>query len=491
MVRQKLSRFAFYRFRYPLAYAVFAVAMASMLLVAGFYLPGGLTETEMRSAIVSDNLSPASLFSLKPEELIYLPYRLLQAASISVFGISVIGIKLPSILLGFASALAILYLLNLWYSRNVAIIAAIIAVTTNQFLLASQAGQAGIAYIFLTVSILIAASKIAGGSAYAKFCILSGFILAGISLYFPLNVFILLALVATALIHPHARYLLLRKSPKAIVALGSVLFLVIISPLIIGIINNPDVLWTLLGIGDGVAEFSRNATMLAASYASFATPTSGATITPVYGLGLVLLIGLGLYRLISAKYTAKSYVISFWLVLLVPLVCLNPSFISITFVPVVLLIALAVDYLIGSWYRLFPHNPYARVFGLLPLGVLVVGLIGTSVDRYVYGLHYDKAVYAAYSYDLPILSDKLRDLDKSDSVVLVVTKPNEEFYQSFARHQSHVKQLSVTTTAAEVTRAPIVIVERDVKPRSAKVPSEILVTRTADQADRFYLYKNK
>lgn len=491
MVRQKLSRFAFYRFRYPLAYAVFAVAMATMLLVAGFYLPGGLTESEMRSAIVSDNLSPAALFTLKPEELIYLPYRLLQAASISVFGISVIGIKLPSILLGFASALGILYLLNLWYSRNVAIIAAIIAVTTNQFLLASQAGQAGIAYVFLTVSILIAASKITGGSAYAKFCILGGFILAGISLYFPLNVYILIALVATALIHPHARHLLLRKSPKKIVALGSVLFLAIVAPLVIGIVNNPAVLLTLLGVPDGVGDFSRNAIVLAESYASFATPASGETITPVYGLGLVLLIALGAYRLISAKYTAKSYIISFWLVLLVPLVCLNPSFISITFIPVVLLIALAVDYLIRSWYRLFPRNPYARVFGLLPLGVLVVGIVGTSIDRYVYGLHYDKAVYAAYSYDLPILTQKLRNLDSDTTVQLVVDAKNEEFYQSFAKHQSYVKQLDVTTSADQSAQAQVTIVERDARQKSTTLPSEILVTRTSEQADRFYLYKNK
>lgn len=491
MVRQKLSRFAFYRFRYPLAYAVFAVAMASMLLVAGFYLPGGLTETEMRSAIISDELSPTALFSLNPEELIYLPYRLLQAASISLFGISVIGIKLPSILLGFGSALGILYLLNLWYKRNVAIIAAIIAVTTSQFLLASQAGQAGIAYVFLTVSILIAASMITGGSAYAKFCILAGFVLAGISLYFPLNAYILIALLATALIHPHARHLLLRKSPKKIVALGSVLFLIIVSPLVIGTINNPDILWTLLGISNGIADFSSNASLLFASYASFATPSSGSTITPVYGLGLVLLIGLGLYRLISAKYTAKSYIISFWLVLLVPLVCLNPSFVSITFIPVVLLIALAVDYLIRSWYRLFPRNPYARVFGLLPLGVLVVGLVVSSIDRYIYGLHYDKGVYQEHSYDLPILSQKLQDLDKDDTVRLVVTAENAPFYQSFARHQTYVNELNVTTNVAEVNSAPIAIVERAAKPKGSKIPSEILVTRTADQADRFYLYKNK
>ena len=490
MVREKINKFAFYRFRYPLAYTVFAVALGGMLLVAGFYLPGGLTDTEMRSALISDSLNPARLFALQPEELIYLPYRLLQAGTISLFGISLIGIKLPSIMLGFLSALGILYLLNLWYHRNVAIVAAIIAVTTNQFLISSQGGQAGIAYVFLTTMILIAASMIARKSAYAKLWLIVGAILAAISLYMPLNMYILVALGLTAVIHPHARHMLFRQAPKPIIALGVILFLLILSPLIVSVTNDLGVLRTLLGVSENIGNIGANASSLLRNYSSFNNPTTGAVIAPVYGLGMVMLIALGLYRLISAKYTAKSYILSFWLLFLVPLVCLNPAFVSITFIPVVLLVALAVDYLIRSWYRLFPKNPYARIFGLLPLGVLVVGLVVSSIDRYVYGLHYDRAVYSAYSYDLNILSTKLDSLKPTDTVQLVVSPANLEFYESFARHQDFIERLNVTTSPAEAKIAPIAIVERSMKDAVDKIPSDILVTRTAQNADRFYLYKN-
>lgn len=490
MVREKINKFAFYRLRYPLAYATFAVALASMLLVAGFYLPGGLADSEIRSALVSDNLDPTQLFDLKPEQLIYLPYRLLQAGSISLFGMSLPGIKFPSIVLGFISALGILYLLNLWYRHNVAIIAAIIAVTTNQFLLSSQAGQPGISYIFLTTMVLIAASMIARRSAYATLWIIGGFVLAAVSLYMPLNVYILLALALTSVFHPHARHLLLRRSSKPVVLLGLALFLILISPLIIGIVNDPHVLRTLLGLSESIGNLSKNAGALLQNYSQFTSPTTGDVLAPVYGLGLVLLIALGLYRLISAKYTAKSYILSFWLLLLVPLVCLNPGFVSITFIPVVLLVALAIDYLIRSWYRLFPRNPYARIFGLLPLAVLVIGLVVSSIDRYVYGLHYDRSVYSAYSYDMSLLSKKLKSLDNDVSVRLIVTPDNLAFYNSFARHQRSVEQLSVSTNPATITATDIAIAERSVKPRIDRLPSEILVIRTAHDADRFYLYKN-
>lgn len=490
MVRQTLSKFAFYRYRYGLAYVVFVAALATMLLVAGFYLPGGLTNGEMHSALVSDNLNPSRLFSLKPEELIYLPYRLLQAGSIALFGITTFSIKLPSIVLGFISGLGILYLLNLWYRRNVAIIASTIAVTTNQFLIVSQDGQAGVFYIFLTTMILIATSMIARRSAYAKLWVLAGFVLAAISLYMPLNIYILLALVLTALIHPHARHLLFRQSSKPTVLFGSLLFLVIISPIVFGAVRDIDVVRTLFGFSDGIGNFAHNAATLVRNYTPFMNPSSGSTIRPVYGLGVVLLIALGLYRLISAKYTAKSYIISFWLILLVPLVCLNPGYISVTFIPVVLLLALAVEYLIWSWYRLFPRNPYARVFGLLPLGVLVIGMVVSNVDRYVYGQHYDHSVYSSYSFDLGVLSNSLRTLNKDDSVVLIVPAKQQPFYTSFSHHQRYVKKMSVTSDTAAVTTMDVAFVERSLKSHVSTLPSGILVQRTANNADRFYLYKN-
>lgn len=491
MVRQRLSKLAIYRFRYVFAYVGFAVALATMLFVAGFYLPGGLTNGEIRSALVSDSLDPAKLFSLPPDQLVYLPYRLLQAGSIALFGISTISIKLPSIVLGFISALGMLYLFNLWYKRSVAIIVATIAVTMSQFLLTSQAGQASIMYIFLTTVILVAASMIARRGAFPKLWLIAGFILAGISLYMPLNIYILIALFFTAAIHPHARHLLLREASKYTILIGVLLFLIIISPLILGIVNDPGIVKILLGFSDGITNFASNAATLANNYISFTHPTSGPIITPVYGLGLALLILLGLYRLVSAKYTTKSYIISFWLVLLIPLVCLNPEFVTITFIPVMLLIALAIDYLISSWYSLFPHNPYARVFGLVPLGVLLIGMVLSNIDRYSYGLHYDRAVYASYNYDIGILANKLKKLDKSQPVQLIVTTKNAALYKSFASHQRYVKQLNVSSDPHAITAAPTAIVERGLKANIQKIPDGILVTRTAENADRFYLYKNK
>ncbi|AHB42559.1 hypothetical protein RAAC3_TM7C00001G0717 [Candidatus Saccharibacteria bacterium RAAC3_TM7_1] len=489
MVKQKLTEMFLYRWRYVLGYGLFAIILALLLWLAGLYIPGGLPSSEIHSALISDGLNPAHLFSLAPQELLFLPYRLLQAASIAVFGFSSVSIKLPSLILAFFSALGILYLVNLWFKRNVAVIACLIAVTTTQFLLAAQSGQPGISYIFLTVWILVAASLIAQRGALAHIWVIGGFILAGIGLYLPLNIYVLIALIITALIHPHARHTLLHKASRPILAIGGILFLVIISPLIIGTINTSDLLLQLLGIPHDWGVVGENAKILLSQYASFAAPSNADVVLPAYGFGTFLLIMLGLYRMFTTKYTTKSYIISFWLIFLLPLVFLNPSYINITFIPVILLVALGIDYLIWSWYRLFPKNPYARVFGLVPLAVLVIGLVGSGIDHYAYGYHYDHSVYTQYNFDLGLLSKKLRTLDPNATVHLVVKESDQPLYRAFATHQRNIKRLTVSSEVS-TTGSDITIIERGLHTSVAKAPADILIAKTTEAGDRFYLYKN-
>lgn len=489
MVRKKLNQFILYRWRFVFAYGLFSVSLGALLIIAGFYLPGGLSDTEINSALISDGLNPAGLLALQPEQLVYLPYRLLQAASISIFGFTAFGIKAPSLILGLLSALALLYLLNLWYRRNIAIITAVIAVTSTQFILASQGGHAGITYITLTTLILIAASMIARRNAYARLWVIAGFVLAGISMYMPLNVYMLLALAITALVHPHARHLAFRQSSKPIVITGAILFLAIITPLLAGIVRDPSILLTIFGIPDDLSAVLPNLAELFRQYSQVYAPSNGAVLVPVYGLGTLLLIALGCYKLFTTKYTTKSYIISFWLLLLIPLICLNPNFISITFVPVVLLMALGVEYLVWSWYRLFPRNPYARVFGLVPLAVLIIGILVSNVDRYVYGFHYDKSVYQNFNFDVRLLHKKIASLPENSSVTLVVPASDKALYQSFAVHQDDIEKLTIVSSIPrDRIGKELVIVERSLKNNVGQLPSEILITRASADADRFYLY---
>lgn len=489
MGKLQVTDFYLYRWRYPIGYALFFISVVAFLVLAGLFIPGGLSKNELNSALVSDNLNPNTLLSLNPEQLLFLPYRMLQAASIALFGFNSFAIKLPSIILAALSAAGILALLGLWFRRNVAIIGSIIAISMGQFMLVAQSGHAGITYIFWAVAVLLTASLIIQKGKLAGFWVVVGFILAGLSLYMPLNIYVILALLLTAIFHPHARHVILRETSKTPLIIGSILFALIVTPLIIGVVNEPQILFPLLGIPTDWPAVGENARTLFNQYAGFYMPANGLVLQPVYSLGVLLLILLGLYQMFTTKYTTKSYIISFWLLFLVPFVFLNPEMISITFIPVVLLLTQGIEYLIRSWYRLFPRNPYARVFGLLPLAVLVVGITVSNVDRYAYGFHYNKEAYVDYNYDLSILSSELKKLPSNQQVTLLTTAAEKPYYEAYARHQSYILVLKVTESPKRALKDAYVLTTHDMRHHVSANPSGVVAWKLSSDADRFYLYK--
>src|SRR5690606_34134711 len=116
-----------------------------------------------------------------------------------------------------------------------------------------------------------------------------------------------------------------------------------------------------------------------------------------------------------------------WFILLAPIILFNPARTAITFVPVMLLIAAGIDELLLSWYRMFPRNPYARVAGLFPITLLIVGMALTGIERYFYTYRYSPDVANNFSNDLRLLSNELAARG-NEPIVLVTTKTELPFY---------------------------------------------------------------
>src|SRR5690606_27474244 len=121
-----------------------------------------------------------------------------------------------------------------------------------------------------------------------------------------------------------------------------------------GMITNPILSLALLGIPDVLPDFINNAETLLRQYLFFWEPSTTTLMTPVFGLGSILLILYGLYHIFKTRETTQSYLIITWLVCLIPVLIINPSFTSVTFLPLLLLLATGLDQLITYWYRLFP-----------------------------------------------------------------------------------------------------------------------------------------
>jgi hypothetical protein len=483
---KKITDYLLYRWRYILGYGVIGVTIAGLILFAGLHTPGGISQAEMDSVVVSSNLSFTSLETFTPTTIINLPYNLLQKFSIDVFGLSNLTIKLPSLILGTLSIVGMILLLLMWFRRNVAVLTTILVITTGQFLFVTQNGTPSIVYIFWSVWLLVAAMMVSRRAKQLGLWKVVLFSSAALSLYTPLSIYIILALTSAIVLHPHLRYLVRQLlKAKAKVAIASVCGLLIITPLIYSIVKDPSVGLTLLGVPAEWPDISDNLLILLKQYFNFTAPGVGIVMTPVYSLGSMVLIVLGIFRLSTTNYTARSYIISAWAILLLPVLVITPNFSTITFVPAMLLMAMGISTLLRSWYQLFPKNPYARIAGLIPLVILIGGMFISGVGRYMYSYTYNPATASNFSHDLQLVNRELKVKGRGETTLLVasVEKP---FYDVVATHHDN---LIVATTQSTDATSTVIVSNRARNEITLGIPNRIVTNMRSNQADRFYIYK--
>lgn len=466
-----ISSLYVYRWRYWIGYSFVGILAFSLLIFAGLYVPGGISSREMESVVTSSSISFTNIHSLA---ITNLPYHLLQQASLNLFGVSNLSIKLPSLILAVFSSIGLIALLRRWFRPNIAVLSSVIAVATGQFLFIAQSGSPDILYVLWAVGLLLMGTLIARHARPRLLWKVSFFVIAGLSLYTPLSIYALVALGAAAVLHPHLRYII-RQLSKPRLAGAFVAGIIIIVPLIIGVFTSPELGLTILGIPTQWPNIGANLLLLLQQYLGFAAPSGTDLMTPVFGLGSMLIIGFGIYELVRTRQSTQSYLIIIWLLCLIPVLITNPLFTSVTFLPLVLLLATGLTGLLDYWYSLFPRNPYARMAGLVPLVILVIALVLTGLDRYVYGYRYDPQTMPIFSQDLALLPKNTKQL--------VVANEQLPFYKVVAAHN---KNLSVSTKPSEKTFTASLAAKKAFDDYSI---TRIITSSTSQNADRFYVYK--
>lgn len=492
MGKLSMTDFYLYRHRFTIGYWLIAISLLLLLAVVTLYAPGGIASGEIKSVVLGSHISAQSLLGQQADTIAHLPYLALQALSVNTLGLNAISIKLPSLILAVLSVAAFFGLMRLWFRRNVAVITTIILVTTGHFLLISQLGTVKITYLFFNLVLLFSVSMMTQATKFRPAWLILTAVIAALSLYAPLEFYIVIGLLVISLVHPHARFIVL-KQPWWSLVIAIIAFIGLSMPLVLGLIAHPDLLPHFAGIRDDVGGVTiGHAQNIIAQYIGFTTPDSGEAITPAYGVGIIALAGIGFYRMIRTKYTAKSYIISFWLLLLVPLVIFIPTTITFSFVPIMLLVAFAVNYLIKSWYGLFPRNPYARLLGLVPLAILVISLSISNVSRFVYGYHYDPSASTAFTQDLRLLDSTVHSetILMANDVTIVVPRDQVAFYQLYAIRLTSDTRFVVTDNfnSARTKPVQVIIVAGSLNTTSVQPPLEVVTTDTAAHADRFYVY---
>lgn len=449
-----LPKFSLYTYRYAIAYTLYSVLMAALLLLHLTDLPRGLSSEEMTTAARSATTPLSQLLTTEP---INAPYTFLQKASISVFGLTTFAIKLPSVMLAFITGLTLVLMLRQWFRDNIAILTGIVVATAGPFMSMGRSGTALIMHAFWLSIILFAATKKITTQARGFRWKLLFFIACVLSLYTPLMIYPLIAIAAAGLLHPHIRYVLRQLSLVRLGIIAAVSLLLLI-PLGISIVNEPSIAATLLGLpsaATSLADIGHNIATVGRMLFDFAQPRIDVFVLPLFSAATMALVGLGIGRTILDRHAARSYMLLLWTSLISIVTILNPAAVTILYMPIILFIAVGIETLIREWYQLFPRNPYARVFGLIPIAILLVSISASNVARYFYGYAYSTdgqglrsdLTHVRHSLELPALQNK---------AVTIVSLPAESIFFGLLQ-----REYSTVSAAEQPTESIAHIVTED------------------------------
>ncbi len=446
-----LKELLLYRYRYIIGYVFFITLLLGLLLTDFGSIPQGISDGEMVSTVSSNSLNV-----LKPNagDVINLPYHLLQKASVSVLGLSPLGIRLPSLILALAAGLVLALTLLQWFRKGVAMLALLVATASVPFITMGRVGIASVLTMLLLLIIMLGAVKLTTHKTRTFIWKVLVTIAGVLMLYMPLGVYTMVGLLIAGVFHPHIRYQIKRTKPWQ---LGLLILVssVLITPLVLAVINDSNTLQTLFGLNN-IEEKLSGASLLAAvisiikSLFMFNQPVVGEMITPYLSLPFMLFVAFGLIRCIYDHHSARSYLLLIWLGIAIPLLIINPSQFALIFVPSLMLMAIGIETFIREWYKLFPRNPYARISGLVPLILITLGIVTIATTRYFYGYYYADTSTMFH----PELSAVRQVTEADTKTTLVVPADQVAFYDILRRDYP---KLTISNSYVEPSSKEVIV----------------------------------
>jgi hypothetical protein len=315
---------------------------------------------------------------------------------------------------------------------------------------------------------------------------------AALALYTPFTTYMFIAAALAAIAQPHLRYLI-RESNAANLFIGGFFFLLLLVPLGWGVYKDPSIIRDLLSVPASLPDPIEFAKGLFHAISNVINPYNLSVsefMTPALSIVSAALLLTGGARLLRDFHSVRAHVLLLWAALLLPIVAFNPSDLTVLLVPATLVIAIGLNQIIRYWYRLFPRNPYARLFGLIPLTILVLSIVQLSYNRYAYGMLYSDQAGRTFSQDAFLVQKEVSKAEAGKPLTIVVAQDKQDLYKVIAERRTS----TVVTTGAEHrerTGTWLVHISQLNADVAAKVgaPSKLLVTDHKNDALRFTVHE--
>ncbi|MBR3329140.1 glycosyltransferase family 39 protein [Candidatus Saccharibacteria bacterium] len=467
-----VSKLFLYRYRFVIGYILLGLAFVVLLFVLPYMAQNGLSEDEINSAVSSYNLTREGIFN---GDLVNLPYQVLQKLSITLFGLSVYSIKLPSILIGLALGFLLILLLNRWFKSNVSLLASCLVVLSTPFLFLAGSGTPLIMLVFWPTLLLWLGSKIQGEKRPKPLYSFLFAIIMLFSIFTPYMIYFAIFCVLFVLSQPHLRFIVknLPKLPLVLVGLILIMGFAVIG---IGVAKHPQTIMELLFAENfKIGNFLGNIKNGLAPVFSWRNSIESVFLSPLISLPVFALALIGLFSTTKGFFASRNSIASILIVFCLIITGFNSDSIIFLILPFSILIAHGLKYLLEKWYGLFPENPYARISAVFPLAILFGIIILPNLLQYIYGYRYNPNTTSQFNYDLAVIQKNL-----NDETLLV--KDNYDFYRILENNTN----LHIINNMEQVEKLAI-LGKPETAPEGYRL-DRIITSPMRDNSDIIYLY---
>lgn len=478
-----ISKLFLYKHRYGIGYFLLFSAFVALIFLIPLLSPAGISDAEMESAVYSHSLNMESILS---GQIIDLPYHLLQKLSLHLFGLSAYAIKLPSIIFALLLGVLLILLLNRWFKNNVAIIASVLSVLAAPFLFLAGNGTPLIMLVFWPALLLWLGSKINGKALkktiYAFFFAL--FLL--LSLFTPYLAYFAVFSVIYAVAHPHLRFMI-KSLPKVPFILGLLVVLGVVGTLSYELIKYPATLTELLFMKDFSWDaFGSNIKSAFLPLFSWSGNVNSVFLSPMIGLASLALVVTGLISTTKGFFASRNSIATLFIIFTIIISGFNPDSAVLIILPFAILTAHGIRYILEKWYGLFPENPYARIFGLIPISTFLGIMIISSLSHYVFGYRYNPVVADQYQDDISLIRE---NLEPGTTILIPAGTLNFDFYKIMEDKGEYIITSNTPSSKDKANIKTIATLGR----WPAKLPynlHHIITSSKSSNSDRIYLYED-
>lgn len=435
-----------YRYRYPIALVLIAALALFMGMYKFWLLPSGLSSAEVASATTSGNFSFRDMFANFGSSIGYLvnlPWTIVQSLSIHFFDATSFAFRLPAVVIMLLTVAMVISTLRHLMRPTVAIMGGVVAVSSSFMIGLSRSGTPAAMTTCLLAAIMGLGYIALNYTGRRRMMATGGLVLSlALLSYMAAGFYIVLGLIICGLLHPRLR-LIIKRHAKFMFSLAG-LYILLIAPviagLVMGLLNGNSIVFDgLFNLGSPKLS---NLAVLANAFAGLQPCLVGGLIVPMLSfVGLFLAI-IGFISIIRHVSMVRSYVILTIIITSSIASLFNPDYVYLMFIPSVILVGYGLGRLSDRWYDLFPNNPYARVFAMLPLTILIGSISYLDISRYFAVSNYSAEVVYGYNQTYWQARDYIIE-HELDKLVVVVDSDDVDFYKLLAKKHGNVQIISI------------------------------------------------